>query len=198
MAEQVPPSQLIKDIEQRLQEIGHKVAGAAEHIGYAAEVASVTEPVWRAMDQSLQVTNPSEINATNITIVSGQNFTVNFSIDNVGGSRARYINLSITALQEAEISSNYFEFNEILRNFSKLKTTRVTSLSQTVQSYRNWLKGIENKPKAGRKFALYQDLSSAYVIGSQLKDLPSEALPYTSAPIRKAGKVAEQLMLSCL
>ena len=103
---------------------------------------------------------------------------------------------SLTKLDNNDTA--FFEFNEILRNFSKLKTTRITSLSQTVQSYRNWLKNIENKPKAGRKFALYQDLSSAYVIGSQLKDLPPEAVPYASAPIRKAGKVAEQLMLSCL
>jgi len=102
---------------------------------------------------------------------------------------------SLTKL--ASNDTAFLEFSDMLKNFSKLKT-RIISLNQSAKSYRDWLKNIENKPKAGRKFALYQDLSSAYVIGSQLRPLPSKVVPYVSAPIRKAGKVAEQLMLSCL
>jgi len=91
----------------------------------------------------------------------------------------------------------YFEFQKILDNLPKLIDRKI-SVDQVAKFYKSWLSLLESVPKAGRKFALYQDLSSSYVIGSQLPDLPSELVPNASTQIRKAGKVAEQLMLNCL
>jgi len=64
VAKQVPPSQLIEDTKQRLQEIQNKVSAATEQIGYASEVVSATEPVWRAMDKPIQSKHPNEIVAS--------------------------------------------------------------------------------------------------------------------------------------
>lgn len=144
----------------------------------------------------------------------GSSYTYNISCGVPGGAPTKRIALSplkrivvvdqalrdwlsntLSKLSPSDVA--YSEFNQIFSNFSKLNTRRV-SLAQSAGFYKNWLKTIENNPKAGRKFALYQDLSSAYVIGSQLSDLPSAVVPNASATIRKAGKVAEQLMLSCL
>ena len=40
MTKPIPPSQLIKETKQRLQEIQDKVTAAAEQVGYAFEVVS--------------------------------------------------------------------------------------------------------------------------------------------------------------
>jgi hypothetical protein len=64
---------------------------------------------------------------------------------------------------------------------------------QVAKTYKAWCDKIESVPPEGRSLALYQDLSSAYVLGKQLPKLPK-----SEAPGRDAGKVAEQLMLQCL
>lgn len=58
--------------------------------------------------------------------------------------------------------------------------------------YKHWLDKIENTPKIGRKLVLYQDFSSAFVLGKQLPILPSSETP------RKPEKVAEYFMPVCL
>jgi len=91
----------------------------------------------------------------------------------------------------------YLEFKQIKENSLKLSNRKI-SLQQIAQFYSTWLQTIEALPKTGRKLALYQDLSSAYVVGSQLKKLPTKALSNASTEMQKPGKVAEQLMLKCL
>jgi hypothetical protein len=93
--------------------------------------------------------------------------------------------------------SAHSEFQEILTQLPQLQT-REMGLRQIARFYSFWLESIGSISKRGRKLALYQELSSAYVIGSQLKDLPEATLPNASKAMRKAGKVAEQLMLKCL
>ena len=65
--------------------------------------------------------------------------------------------------------------------------------NQVAGSYKEWLDRIQRIAPEGRMLSLYQDLSSAYVLGKQLPKLPR-----SEAPGRDAGKVAEQLMLHCL
>jgi hypothetical protein len=63
---------------------------------------------------------------------------------------------------------------------------------QICRVYRKWLDSIAVAPTAGRALTLYQQLSSAYVLGRTLKDLPEEG------PSRRPERVAQQLMLLCL
>jgi len=65
--------------------------------------------------------------------------------------------------------------------------------NQVAGTYKEWLDKIQGIAPEGRMLSLYQDLSSAYVLGKQLPKLPP-----SEAPGRDAGKVAEQLMLRCL
>lgn len=83
------------------------------------------------------------------------------------------------------------------QNFDLLKP-REASKKYTAQFYKHWFDKIASCPPDGRALALYQDLSTAFVVGSQLPKLPKECLPNSASDIRKSGKVAEQLMLSCL
>jgi hypothetical protein len=86
----------------------------------------------------------------------------------------------------------------IQKNFKLLKS-REASKKYTAQFYKYWFDKIASCPSDGRALALFQDLSTAFVMGSLLSPLPKKCLPKNSASyIRKPGKVAEQLMLNCL
>jgi len=60
-------------------------------------------------------------------------------------------------------------------------------------SYQQWFDSIARVPPEGRALALYQDLSSAYVIGKQLPKLPQ-----AEGTGRDPERIAEQYMLNCL
>jgi hypothetical protein len=63
---------------------------------------------------------------------------------------------------------------------------------QICRVYRKWLDTIAATPMPGRALTLYQQLSSAYVLGRTLGELPEEGLS------RRPERVAQQLMLLCL
>lgn len=64
---------------------------------------------------------------------------------------------------------------------------------QIARFYKEWFDKIASAPPSGRALALYQDLSSAYVLGKNLTDLPDN-----EPGNKKPERVAQQLMLSCL
>lgn len=64
---------------------------------------------------------------------------------------------------------------------------------QIAHFYREWFHSIYSTPLAGRALALYQDLSSAYVLGKNLGQLPAN-----EKTARRPERVAQQLMLHCL
>ena len=64
---------------------------------------------------------------------------------------------------------------------------------QIAEVYRTWIAKIEAVSPTGRALALYQDLSTAFVTGRNLPDLPSD-----EGTARRPERVAQQLMLNCL
>jgi hypothetical protein len=88
-------------------------------------------------------------------------------------------------------SSDYLEFSSIERHFNVLHDEHQAHL-QVARFYKDWFKKFEAIVPQGRALALYQDLSSAYVLGRSLKDLPKQE------HARSASKVAKQLMVNCL
>lgn len=64
---------------------------------------------------------------------------------------------------------------------------------QTAHFYKKWYSILDSVPQPTRALALYQDLSSAYVVGRSLPDLPK-----TEGSARRPEKVTQQLMLTCL
>lgn len=85
----------------------------------------------------------------------------------------------------------YAELVSIQRNYSRII---MDPRSQVAEFYRDWLKELALVPTSGRAFALFQHFSSAYVLGKTL----AEPLPSTEKTAWPPGRVAEQLMLSCL
>jgi hypothetical protein len=67
---QIPPSQLIKEIKQKLDAIQRNFSNIAEHIGYASEVADATEPVWQAMDSAIKQDNPDDITTSGYQVLN--------------------------------------------------------------------------------------------------------------------------------
>ena len=86
----------------------------------------------------------------------------------------------------------YTEMKRLSREFSRVPPKRLAR-SQVSAFYKAWLDSIEKVPADGRALALYQDLSSAFVLARRLPPLPS-----SEAPGRDPSVVAEQLMLNCL
>ncbi|MBN1508749.1 MAG: hypothetical protein JW955_18010 [Sedimentisphaerales bacterium] len=93
--------------------------------------------------------------------------------------------------------STYKELTRLKQDLVSL-ANREAAVRQVARFHSEWLRKIEGAAPSGRALALYQDLSSAFVVGRRLPPLPKSAVPYAAAEIRESGKVAEQLMLQCL
>jgi hypothetical protein len=84
------------------------------------------------------------------------------------------------------------ELQNIEKEFSKLQV-QANARVQVATFYKSWFQKFASLPPSGRALALYQDLSSAYVLGNTLEKLPEE-----EKTARKPERVAQQLMLNCL
>lgn len=102
-----------------------------------------------------------------------------------------WLDQTVDALIPAD--SAHREFAKLRHDMGVRLKDKNTAKEQVAKWYHEWFSTIESISPAGRTLALYQDLSSAYVLGKQLPKLPK-----SEAPGREAGKVAEQLMLHCL
>jgi hypothetical protein len=83
------------------------------------------------------------------------------------------------------------QFLGLLNEFDILKD-RNSSRRQVAQFYKGWLKKFEGIPTDGRPLALYQDFSSAYVLGKTLDDIPDPE------NLKSPSRLAEQFMMTCL
>lgn len=72
-------------------------------------------------------------------------------------------------------------------------TDRKIADSLIAKSYRQWLDELDEIPEMGRALALYNQFSSAYVLGKSLENMPSK-----ESPARRPERVAEQFMLVSL
>ncbi len=70
---------------------------------------------------------------------------------------------------------------------------RGNNRAQVARFYREWLDSLAAVAPAGRSLAIFQQLSSAYVLGKGLPDLPLD-----EGSARRPERVAKQLMLVCL
>jgi hypothetical protein len=85
----------------------------------------------------------------------------------------------------------YGQFQLIQRNFDRLQSQ--DSRSQVAKFYKEWFDRIAATPAPGRALALYQEFSSAYVLGKGLPELPP-----AEKTARRPERVAQQLMMTCL
>lgn len=102
----------------------------------------------------------------------------------------QWLTTSVAKLQPGDKAT--IEFQDLEKNFSKLQV-QANGRTQIASFYKSWFEKFASLPPSGRALALYQDLSSAYVLGSTLPDLPDD-----EKTSRKPGRVAQQLMLNCL
>ena len=86
----------------------------------------------------------------------------------------------------------YIDLSELKVKFDSL-LNQSAAKDQVAKFYKNWFNKIEATPVVGRSLALYQDLSSAYIIGKQLPTMPR-----SGSSARRPERVAEYFMLNCL
>jgi len=84
------------------------------------------------------------------------------------------------------------EFAGLLRNIQHLHRDDAAR-RQVARFHRGWMDKLESVPPAGRALALYQDFSSAYVLGMKL----NKALPEPEE-VRDPARIARQFMVNCL
>lgn len=113
----------------------------------------------------------------------------------VCGELRTWIRKTLRKLDETDPAYKILQYMSI--NFDTLGT-KAGAIRFTADFYKHWIDKVGYNPSKGRAIALYQDLSTAFVLGSQLPNLPPSCLTISSASMRKPGKVAEQLMLNCL
>ena len=108
-----------------------------------------------------------------------------------GASFRKWLTQAVNDIDPADKA--YAAFDELSRDYSKISTTAELARRQVAQFYKQWCKEIESTPPGVRAPALYQMLSSAYVLGNALRDLPA-----AEKRARPSERVAEYLMLNCL
>ena len=86
----------------------------------------------------------------------------------------------------------FAELSELRDKYDSLLIPSV-GRDQIAKFYKSWFDEIAQTPSVGRSLALYQDLSSAYVLGKQLPTLPRAGSAAT-----RPERVAEYYMLNCL
>lgn len=84
----------------------------------------------------------------------------------------------------------YQQLFELERKFSQYE---MNPRPQVARFYKDWFDNLTSVSRPGRALALYQDLSSAFINGKNLPDLPR-----VEGTGRKPYKVAQQFMLNCL
>ncbi|HKW87488.1 MAG TPA: hypothetical protein VJN21_01900 [Candidatus Acidoferrales bacterium] len=84
------------------------------------------------------------------------------------------------------------DFAQIEKEWSRLQIAPNGKI-QIATFYKNWFSKFSTLPQAGRALALYQDLSSSYVLGKTLKPLSAD-----EETARRPERVAQQLMMNCL
>lgn len=85
----------------------------------------------------------------------------------------------------------YRDFATLLKKLEYLQL-KDNARKQVAEFYRDWLLKLESVPTGGRALTLYQDFSSAYVLGRKLnKRLPQEE-------VTDPALIAKQLMVNCL
>jgi len=84
------------------------------------------------------------------------------------------------------------EFKKLERQTASLRLNEELAKRQVAGTYREWLAKLESTPREGRAVALYQDFSSAYVLGKSLPDLKG---PET---VKNPSRIAKQFMNNCL
>ena len=84
------------------------------------------------------------------------------------------------------------EFEKLRTNYRALTQTELAK-QQVARFYKKWFDRLEAAPKGGRALALYQEFSSAFVLGKQLPNLPA-----TERPGHRASALPQQFMLHCL
>jgi hypothetical protein len=98
--------------------------------------------------------------------------------------------LEKAASQLAPTDPTGAEFVGMTKDFGKLLAD---GRWQIAEFYKKWFDKFLTLPPSGRALALFQDLSSAYVLGKALPMLPKE-----EKTARSPARVAKQLMLNCL
>jgi hypothetical protein len=88
---------------------------------------------------------------------------------------------------------NAAEFSVIEKELSRFLQVPAIARLQIATFHRDWFHKFSALPPAGRALALYHDLSSSYVLGRSLADLPTE-----QGTARKPYRVQQQLMMNCL
>ena len=81
----------------------------------------------------------------------------------------------------------------VLRKRLQAYTVKGAAARQVAGFYSQWLDRLSASAPAGRALALYQEFSSAFVLGRQLPTMPK-----AERTARRPERVAEQLMLHCL
>jgi hypothetical protein len=85
------------------------------------------------------------------------------------------------------------EFSGLIDSWATISNDKTTTRRRTAQLYSKWIADLQALPSSARALNLFQIFSGAYVLGTDLRDLPQSA-----QPARRPGQIAEHLMLTCL
>jgi hypothetical protein len=108
-----------------------------------------------------------------------------------------WLNTAVTEIGTGDPAFDQFKAarNELAQCLNEVRkgVEPILAKNQVAIFYKKWMDKINAIDPAGRALALYQDLSSAFVLGKHLKTLPASC-----GNARRPEKVAEYLMLNCL
>lgn len=111
-------------------------------------------------------------------------------LERADGELRRWLDMALDRLDKGTPARGQLE--ELRQNIQRYMDDRLAARQQVVRGYTDWVRRLEATPPEGRCLALYQDFSSAYVLGTRLPNLPG------TGPGRQAGAFAKAMMMNCL
>lgn len=105
-------------------------------------------------------------------------------------SLREWLENSIRSLPRGDAA--HAEFAGILRNIGQLQEDS-SARQQVARFYKEWLERLELLQPTSRALTLYQEFSSAYVLGMKLR----QSMP-APEEVRNPARIAKQFMVNCL
>jgi hypothetical protein len=108
-----------------------------------------------------------------------------------GSALSKWIEHAISVVDQNSVS--HAQFIELMKQFRTIQLNDTASRRQIAEFHRSWYDTLAGADPSGRQIMLFQQLSDAYVLGKNLKKIPTE-----KGRISDPSLIAEDFMMNCL
>ena len=157
MPEQQPPSELIEEIERRLEEIQRRVAATSEQVGLARKIIATGKPYWVSTDKIFKEGKPDVVLTSGYQVLASFAAQVNSLDEQSIGFRGQAQSVAGSASMFASATTNTATFSGYSLGFDTEQMKQYRYTFDTHDDYSKKMSSIN--PALGQTFG---GIKSAY------------------------------------